>query len=105
MPAVPTVGDARDDWNIILALSEVAGLQLPCDTIGAIRAKIRTVAPNLVQMDEREPASIPSSLRPNFTKNMDSTPFETAVENFYMTDAITRASKIMAQCTAMLLKK
>ncbi|KAI6670643.1 hypothetical protein NL676_005528 [Syzygium grande] len=29
LPAVPTVGDARADWKIICALSEVTGVQLP----------------------------------------------------------------------------
>jgi NADH dehydrogenase (ubiquinone) Fe-S protein 1 len=104
-PAVPTVGDSRDDWKIIRALSEVAEVRLPYDTIGGVRARLRTVAPNLVQLDEREPAALPSSLRPTFTQKVDPTPFGVAVENFYMTDAITRASKIMAQCSAMLLKK
>ncbi|QCD98452.1 NADH dehydrogenase [Vigna unguiculata] len=105
LPAVPTVGDSRDDWKIIRALSEVAGVRLPYDTIGAVRARIRNVAPNLVNVDEREPATLPSSLRPSFTQKVDTTPFGTVIENFYMTDAITRASKIMAQCSAMLLKK
>ncbi|CAL0334813.1 unnamed protein product [Lupinus luteus] len=105
LPAVPTVGDSRDDWKIIRALSEVAGVRLPYDTVGAVHARIKTVAPNLVHVDEREPATLPSSLRPTFTKNIDKTAFGIAVENFYMTDAITRASKIMAQCSATLLKK
>ncbi|KAI9100083.1 hypothetical protein K1719_024301 [Acacia pycnantha] len=106
LPAVPTVGDARDDWKIIRALSEVAGVRLPYDTIGAIRSRTRIVAPNLVHMDEREPAIFPASLKPEVAGKMDlKTPFGTAVENFYMTDSITRASKIMAQCSAMLLKK
>ncbi|KAL2521893.1 NADH dehydrogenase [ubiquinone] iron-sulfur protein 1 [Forsythia ovata] len=106
VPAVPTVGDARDDWKIIRALSEVAGAQLPYDTLSAIRSRIRTVAPNLLHTDEREPATFStSSLRPEIKEKMDMAPFETAVKNFYMTDSVTRASKIMAQCSALLLKK
>ena len=69
-----------------------------------IRARIRTVTPNVVQMDDRKPPTFPSSLRPLLNEKMDMTQFETAVENFYMTDYITRESKIMAQCSAMLLK-
>lgn len=105
LPAVPTVGDARDDWKIIRALSEVAGVKLPYDTLGAIRSRIKTVAPNILNIDEREPATFSFSIKPESTKKMDSTPFGTAVDNFYMTDSITRASKIMAQCSALLLKK
>ncbi|XP_057501005.1 NADH dehydrogenase [ubiquinone] iron-sulfur protein 1, mitochondrial [Actinidia eriantha] len=105
LPAVPTVGDARDDWKIIRALSEVAGVRLPYDTLDGVRSRIRTVAPNLLHMDERQPATFSSSVKPECSDKMSSTPFGTAVENFYMTDSITRASKIMAQCSAMLLKK
>ncbi|KAK2968046.1 hypothetical protein RJ640_003780 [Escallonia rubra] len=105
LPAVPTVGDARDDWKIIRALSEVAGARLPYDTLGAIRSRMRIVAPNLLHMDEREPATFSASLKPECNEKMSTSPFGTAVENFYMTDAITRASKIMAQCSALLSKQ
>ncbi|KZV46163.1 NADH dehydrogenase [Dorcoceras hygrometricum] len=106
VPAVPTVGDARDDWKIIRALSEVAGARLPYDTIGAIRARLGTVAPNLLHVDERVAATYStSSLRPEVKEKMDKrAPFETSIENFYMTDSISRASKIMAQCSALLRK-
>ncbi|KAL5995554.1 hypothetical protein ACLOJK_025617 [Asimina triloba] len=105
MPAVPTVGDARDDWKIIRALSEVAGICLPYDTIAAIRARIRQVAPSLLHVDEREPTISSLELKPECLQKMSKEPFGVAVENFYMTDAITRASKIMAQCSATLLGK
>ncbi|KAL5217686.1 hypothetical protein ABZP36_018370 [Zizania latifolia] len=104
-PAVPTVGDARDDWKIIRALSEVAGAQLPYDSLLAVRERISMVAPNLVHVDEREPCTISSEVKPPVKQQVSFTPFKTVVENFYMTDAITRASKIMAQCSATLLKK
>ncbi|XP_050387990.1 NADH dehydrogenase [ubiquinone] iron-sulfur protein 1, mitochondrial [Argentina anserina] len=105
LPAVPTVGDARDDWKILRALSEVAGVKLPYDSVGAIRARIKIVAPNILNIDGREPATFSFSIKPETTQKMDLTPFGIAVDNFYMTDSITRASKIMAQCSALLLKK
>ncbi|CAN0830202.1 NADH dehydrogenase [ubiquinone] iron-sulfur protein 1, mitochondrial, partial [Linum grandiflorum] len=105
LPAVPTVGDARDDWKIIRGLSEIAGARLPYDTVSGLRSRIRTVAPNLLSLDEREPATFGPSLKPEATQKISSAPFNAAVENFYMTNSITRASKIMAQCSAQLLKK
>ncbi|GJR82257.1 NADH dehydrogenase [ubiquinone] iron-sulfur protein 1, mitochondrial [Tanacetum coccineum] len=102
VPAVPTVGDAREDWKIIRALSEVSGVSLPYDTISGVRSRIRTVAPNLLHVDEREPATFSTSLKPERTSKVSATPFGVTVDNFYMTDAITRASKIMAQCSALL---
>ncbi|CAH9087700.1 unnamed protein product [Cuscuta europaea] len=106
LPAVPTVGDAREDWKIIRALSEVAGARLPYDSLGAVRSRISTVAPNLLSLDEREPATFWPSLESDFTNKLGkTTPFKPAIDNFYMTDSITRASKIMAQCSALLLQK
>ncbi|KMS99190.1 hypothetical protein BVRB_2g047050 [Beta vulgaris subsp. vulgaris] len=105
VPAVPTVGDARDDWKIIRALSESAGVRLPYDSVIDIRERMRTVAPNLLSIDEREPATFSVLIKPELKKEMNPAPFKSAIENFYMTDAITRASKIMAQCSSQLLKK
>ncbi|XP_074579764.1 NADH dehydrogenase [ubiquinone] iron-sulfur protein 1, mitochondrial-like [Curcuma longa] len=104
VPAVSTVGDARDDWKIIRALSEVAGVRLPYDNLQGIRARIRTVAPNLLQVDEREPSSVSFDIKPDCKDQVSFEPFKPAVDNFYMTNSITRASKIMAQCSSVLLK-
>ncbi|URD91038.1 NADH-ubiquinone oxidoreductase-G iron-sulfur binding region [Musa troglodytarum] len=105
VPAVPTVGDARDDWKIIRALSEVAGVRLPYDNLEAVRARIGMVAPNLLHVDEREPSTVSLEMKPSVRHQMSHAPFEAVVDNFYMTDSITRASKIMAQCSSTLLKK
>ncbi|WOG97441.1 hypothetical protein DCAR_0416781 [Daucus carota subsp. sativus] len=105
LPAVPTVGDAREDWKIIRALSEVAGVPLPYDTVGAVRSRMSTVAPHLLNLDEREPTTFTAEVKPKCSEKMSKDPFTNVVENFYMTDAITRASKIMAQCSALLSKK
>lgn len=104
-PAVPTVGDARDDWKIIRALSEVAGVTLPYGSLASLRSRIGNVAPNLLHVDEREQSVFStSSLKPDNTQQMSLSAFRPAIENFYMTDSITRASKIMAQCSALLRK-
>jgi NADH dehydrogenase (ubiquinone) Fe-S protein 1 len=104
VPAVPTVGDSRDDWKIIRALSEVSGVCLPYDNLEGVRARIEMVAPNLVRVDEREGSTVSFEVKPKVTQTLSSTPFMNTVDNFYMTDAITRASKIMAQCSALLKK-
>lgn len=63
------------------------------------------MAPNLLQVDEREPATFSASIKPESTQKMEMADFGSPIENFYMTDSITRASKIMAQCSALLSKK
>ncbi|KAH7420798.1 hypothetical protein KP509_13G023200 [Ceratopteris richardii] len=100
-PAVPIIGDARDDWKILRAVSEVAKVKLPYDNISALRARMLAISPNLFRVDERELASMwRQDLKPAVNGKMDPSPFTSTVENFYMTNSICRASKIMAQCTA-----
>lgn len=102
-PAVPIVGDARDDWKILRAVSEVSKVKLPYDSLGALRARMLAVSPNLFHVDELEPSSAwlqkakPAAAE---AQKVELSPFKSVIENFYMTNAICRASKIMAQCTA-----
>ncbi|KAJ7557251.1 hypothetical protein O6H91_05G118900 [Diphasiastrum complanatum] len=101
-PAVPSVGDARDDWKIIRALSEVVGVQLPYDSVSAVRARFLAVSPNLFRVDELEPPTVwPQSITPRSSSSkIESSPFIKAIDNFYMTNSICRASRTMAQCTS-----
>jgi NADH dehydrogenase (ubiquinone) Fe-S protein 1 len=105
-PAVPTVGDSRDDWKIIRALSEVAGVRLPYDTANGLRARMLAVSPNLLRVDDVEsPVELPFPLKNQSPSAVVLSSFPKTVENFYMTDAITRASRTMAQCTAAFFGK
>ena len=49
--AAPAVGDAREDWKIIRAVSEVLGQQLPYDNLDQVRARLADVAPHLAHLD------------------------------------------------------
>ena len=44
---MPVPGDGRDDWKILCALSEVAGAQLPYDSIAGVRERLAAVAPHM----------------------------------------------------------
>lgn len=101
-PAVPGVGSSRDDWKIIRALSEVAGKRLPYDTLRDLRNRITEVAPHLVRVDEVEDSSWLNGETFGHRQLgvLKDAPFKQAVENFYLTDAIGRASQIMARCVA-----
>jgi hypothetical protein len=45
--AVPRVGDARPDWQVVRALSEVVGAPLPYDSDEGVRARLAELAPHL----------------------------------------------------------
>ncbi len=94
--AVFAPGEAREDWKIIRALSEIAGKALPYDDIAQVRARLVEANPIFGAIDAIKPAT----WKP-FGKDgdCDKSPFGEYIANFYMTDAISRASKVMAECT------
>src|SRR6202022_4934975 len=47
-------GDAREDWAILRALSDVVGQRLPYDSLAALRQALFKVAPHLMRVDRIE---------------------------------------------------
>ena len=93
-------GDAREDWTIIRALSSVLGNPLEYNDLNKIRSKLVDVNPVFLGLGEITPANwgefgvkgLPgkdSNLKPQ-------------INNFYMTDPISRASVTMAQCMEII---
>jgi NADH-quinone oxidoreductase subunit G len=90
------LGEAREDWKIVRALSERLGHQLPYDSIGQLRAALAAEHPELAELGGIVPAAWGSFGREGA---LDTTPFRSLIENYYMTDPISRASETMAKCT------
>ncbi|KAJ1719652.1 ndufs1 NADH-ubiquinone oxidoreductase subunit [Coemansia erecta] len=107
--AVNAPGAARDDWKIVRALSEAAGLTLPYDDVGALRARMADVCPTLVHVDECEATSAAVAAL-GLTQMLAGGrgkaegPLARAVGDYYMTDAISRASRTMARASASAAK-
>lgn len=57
LPAVSPPGQAREDWKIIRALSEIIGVPLPYDTLGDIRCRLGEIAPHLTRYGDAEGAN------------------------------------------------
>ena len=100
--AVFPVGEAKEDWKIIRALSERAGHTLPYDTIEALRAHIRKERPELPAVGECAVAKWKKIGKLPKTFRLAKEGFEKVILNFYMTDPISRASKTMAECTEVI---
>ena len=94
-------GDAREDWTILRALSDVLGKTLPYDNIGELRAEMAQQAPALGQIDIVSPSSWGDF---GVLGEMAEAPFQSPVENFYMTDPISRVSETMAACTEVFVQ-
>ena len=88
-------GEAREDWKIFRALSDHLAVTLDFDTVEALRVKMFAAAPHLAQLDHIEPAGAPQAPEGGA---MTSDAFGVAVEDFYFTNPIARASATMAAC-------
>ncbi len=99
--AVYPPGEAREDWKIPRALSEMLGVTLPYDDIEALRGRLEQVNPVFGRLDflPRFGCSDPSGPAGDPVR-LGEAPFLPAVENYYQTDPISRASPTMAECTA-----
>ncbi|WIA32206.1 hypothetical protein OEZ86_003055 [Tetradesmus obliquus] len=101
--AVPLVGDAREDWKILRAVSEVLGRPLPYDTRDRLQQRLAQVAPHFARLQSVE---APVWLNGQYVKAMGAQAaaapaggvLKSPIDNFFMTDAISRASQTMAKC-------
>jgi NADH-quinone oxidoreductase subunit G len=96
------LGEAREDWAIIRALSEALGKKLPWDSQAALRQAIFKGSPHLMRVDQIE-AGNPADIKTLAGKggNLEKAPFKAAVEDFYLTNPIARASAVMAECSRL----
>jgi NADH-quinone oxidoreductase subunit G len=100
--AVFPPGEGREDWKILRALSGVLGKKLPFDTAQQLRAKMFAAHPHLALLDLIDPADSAAIER------LASRPAKPgkerlghAIEDFYLTNPIARASGIMANLSAL----
>jgi NADH dehydrogenase/NADH:ubiquinone oxidoreductase subunit G len=88
---------------ILRALSEEMGVPLPYDSLDEVRSRLAELAPHLVKLDTVETSGFERiALKSHGHSKLNSTPFTDNVDNFYMTDAISRNSQVMAKCTKEL---
>ena len=95
MAAFP-LGEAREDWKIIRALGEQLGVKLPYDSLAQVRKRLAETSPVFRSIEALVAAEWGQFGRAG---TIESAPFEPVIENYYMTDPISRASATMAKCT------
>src|SRR5437764_10350164 len=95
-------GDAREDWAILRALSDVLGQRLPFDSLSALRAALFKTHPHLARVDRIEPGNAADIEKLGSRGGApEKAPFRSAVADFYLTNPIARASAIMAECSGL----
>jgi NADH-quinone oxidoreductase subunit G len=95
-------GEAKEDWAILRALSEVLGHRLPFDSLAQLRARLYAEYPHLAEVDEiaaGNPADIANVARLGGAVSKEA--FVSPVADFYLTNPIARASAVMAECSAL----
>jgi NADH-quinone oxidoreductase subunit G len=95
-------GEAREDWAIIRALSEVMGKRLPYDSLAALRQAMFKAVPHLMRLDRIEAGkSDEIKLLAGKGGSVEKMAFKTPVADFYLTNPIARASAVMAECSRL----
>ncbi len=95
-------GEAREDWAIFRALSDQLGATLPWNSLDELRSAMYKVAPQLMRLDQLTPSN--ATELADLAKSegqMSGEPFRSPIVDFYMTNPIARASRTMAECSAV----
>ncbi len=95
-------GDAREDWAILRALSDVLGRKLPYDSLAALRQALYAAHPHIMRVGQIAPgdaADIQKLAARGGT--VEKAPFRSNIVDFYFTNPIARCSAVMAQCSAI----
>ena len=98
--AVFPIGEAKEDWTILRALSEALDIKLPYDTLSEVRQRMIEINP-VFGSDDQATGGDWGAFGAKGSLNGES--FISPISNFYMTDPISRASETMAQCVEALL--
>ena len=99
--AVFPKGEAREDWAILRALSESLGATLPYDSLEQLRAKLMRDHPTFGQVDYVASGAALDLKGLGAKGDVADTAFVPAVDDFYLTNPIARASVTMAECSAL----
>jgi NADH-quinone oxidoreductase subunit G len=100
--AVFPPGDAREDWAILRALSDVLGQRLPYDSLAQLRQALFQAHPHLQRIDQIA-AGNPGDIEKLAAMGgaFDKAPLCSPIDDFYLTNPIARASAVMAECSAL----
>jgi len=95
-------GEAKEDWAVLRALSDVLGKKLPFDSLTALRAALYAEYPHFAEIDMISTADggAIAAIAKKAGK-MTKSAFASPVKDFYLTNPIARASAVMAECSAL----
>ncbi len=96
------LGEAKEEWKIFRALSDAFGKILKFNNLQELREKLLLEHPMFSKLFEKPFGNKISFGSKDSIKDKN---INYNIENFYMTDSISRASETMANCTKEILNK
>ena len=89
-------GEAKENWAVLRALSGEIGSVLPWDSLAALRKAIVSAVPHLGAIDD-----VPKNMWHRIPlRDPAKAEFRNAVQDFYLTNPIARASALMGELSA-----
>jgi NADH-quinone oxidoreductase subunit G len=100
-------GDAREDWAILRALSDVLGKRLPYDDLDSLRKAIVADVPHFAHVggppsQQGAEPSIWTAIGAEGAVEANR-PLASPITDFYLTNPIARASETMAECSRLFV--
>ena len=86
------VGSAKEDWEIISIIAKKMGFDFQINNFEELRDEIFNIFPDLLEIDNCITGDNPKVLA---GKKIKKHKFYNAIENFWLTNSITRSSKIL----------
>ncbi len=93
-------GEAKEDWAIIRAFSATIDKALPFNNLGQLRAQMIEAVPSLGAIDDITPGDWGAF---GVEGGMDDRDYVSPTSDFYLDNAICRASEVMADCSRTLV--
>ncbi|MBX8782694.1 NADH-quinone oxidoreductase subunit G [Ochrobactrum sp. GRS2] len=95
-------GEAKEDWAILRALSDILGAKLPFDSLAQLRAALYADYPHMAQIDAVAAGQVADIATLGAkAAAVKGVAFASPVTDFYLTNPIARASAVMAECSAL----
>jgi len=91
-------GEAREDWAILRAVSQMVGQTLPFDSFGQLREQMFAEYPQLAREGLIDMPWAPPKLSPKAEG-----PISYPIRDFFLTNAIARNSPTMQRCSEELI--
>jgi NADH-quinone oxidoreductase subunit G len=97
--AVFPPGDAREDWTILRALADALGVTVGFDSFAQLQAAMLAEVPALGEEGIAPLGAMPKPGKAKANGRIGGYP----IKDFYLTNAIARASVVMQECSAELV--